>query len=170
MKKLFGIFAIALFGAALVGCGGGNNEDEKPEPPVVEGEKGWHMVKWEIGSEDANFPKDVYLIFEEESDGYTMYQDIDSHGFRKITGTYAFDAATKALSGKYSDNEEWAYSYSVAGTDSMIGTEGQEMTLTATTDADYKLVFRYGVVPQSVIDSAEQEIEVRSQVAGVKIL
>lgn len=126
------------------------------------------MVKWEIGSEDANFPKEVYLIFNEESGNYTMYQDIDSHGFRKITGTYAFDAATKVLSGKYSDNEEWAYSYSVAGADSMIGTKDQEMTLTATTDADYKLVFRYGVVPQEVINSALEDV--RSEVSGVKIL
>lgn len=168
MKKLFGIFAIALFGAALVGCGSNENTPGGEDPEPVVGENGWHMVKWEVGSEDANFPKDVYLIFEAESDGYTMYQDIDSHGFRKITGTYAFDAETKELSGKYSDGEAWAYSYSVAGADSMIGAEGQEMTLTATTDADYKLVFRYGVVPQAVIDSALQDV--RSQVSGVKIL
>ncbi|MDE7070245.1 MAG: lipocalin family protein [Alistipes sp.] len=167
MKKLFGIFAIALFGAALVGCGSKETSTEE-EPKPIAGAAGWHLVKWEIGSEDANFPKDVYMIFEEDTDGFTMYQDIDSHGFRKITGTYAFDQETKVLSGTYSDGEAWAYSYSVAGANSMIGTEGQEMTLTATTDADYKLVFRYGDVPKSVIESALEDV--RSAVAGVKIL
>lgn len=152
----------------MVGCGGSDNKgtEEILPPPVEKDASGWHMTKWEIGSEDANFPKEVYLVFAEDGT-FSMYQDVASNGFEKLTGTYAFDEASKKLSGVYSDGEAWAYDYTVGGVDSVIGKEGQKMTLTATSDADYKLTFVYGEIPETVTGSV---LGVRSGVSGMRIL
>ena len=73
MKRLISLLAVALFGVALVGCS--DNEDTPPTPPPP-GETdvyGWHMTKWEVGGDDTNFPKEVYIVFDEEKN-FEMYQ------------------------------------------------------------------------------------------------
>lgn len=83
---------------ALVGCS--DNEDTPPTPPPP-GETdvyGWHMTKWEVGGDDTNFPKEVYIVFDEEKN-FEMYQDVSSNGFVKMTGTYTFDETSKKLTG-----------------------------------------------------------------------
>ena len=103
--------AVALFGVALVGCSD-NEETTPPTPPDPEPVDvyGWHMTKWEVGGDDTNFPKEVYIVFDEEKN-FEMYQDVSSNGFVKMTGTYTFDETSKKLTGKYSDDENWAYDY-----------------------------------------------------------
>ena len=176
MKRLISLLAVALFGVMLIGCGS-DKEDTPPEPPtppVVEKVYGWHMTKWEVGGDNTNFPKEVYLVFDEEMN-FEMYQDVSSNGFVKMTGTYTFDETSKKLTGKYSDNESWAYDYTVSGVDWLFGElneetgemsgVGQTMVMTATSDDTYKLTFVYGQVPEEVINSAM----VRSA-EGVRIL
>lgn len=80
--------AVALFGVALVGCSD-NEETTPPTPPDPKPVDvyGWHMTKWEVGGDDTNFPKEVYIVFDEEKN-FEMYQDVSSNGFVKMTGTY----------------------------------------------------------------------------------
>ena len=105
MKRLISLLAVALFGVALVGCSD-NEETTPPTPPDPEPVDvyGWHMTKWEVGGDDTNFPKEVYIVFDEEKN-FEMYQDVSSNGFVKMTGTYTFDETSKKLTGKYSDDE-----------------------------------------------------------------
>lgn len=174
MKRLISLLAVALFGVALVGCS--DNEDTPPTPPPP-GETdvyGWHMTKWEVGGDDTNFPKEVYIVFDEEKN-FEMYQDVSSNGFVKMTGTYTFDETSKKLTGKYSDGENWAYDYTVSGVDWLFGQFNQEtgemsgvgetMVMTAADDSTYKLTFVYGIIPDEVINS----VIVRSA-EGVRIL
>lgn len=174
MKRLISLLAVALVGVALVGCSD-NGDTPPPTPPSVgDGACGWHMTKWEVGGDDTNFPKEVYIVFDEEMN-FEMYQDVSSNGFVKMTGTYTFDAASKKLTGKYSDNENWAYDYTVSGVDWLFGVYNEEtgetsgvgetMVMTAADDSSYKLTFVYGLVPDEVINS----VMARSA-EGVRIL
>ena len=93
MKRLISLLAVALFGVALVGCSD-NEETTPPTPPDPKPVDvyGWHMTKWEVGGDDTNFPKEVYIVFDEEKN-FEMYQDVSSNGFVKMTGTPARRAA-----------------------------------------------------------------------------
>lgn len=126
MKRLISLLAVALFGVALVGCSD-NEETTPPTPPDPKPVDvyGWHMTKWEVGGDDTNFPKEVYIVFDEEKN-FEMYQDVSSNGFVKMTGTYTFDETSKKLTGKYSDGENWAYDYTVSGVDWLFGQLNQE--------------------------------------------
>ena len=104
MKKLISLLAMALCGVALVGCGGDEGGNEPPAPTPKEDVFGWHMTSWEIGGEDTDFPKEVYLVLTKDAEQtqesvevgtFTMYQDVVSNGFEKITGTYTFNQATR---------------------------------------------------------------------------
>ena len=72
MKRLISLLAVALFGVALVGCSD-NEETTPPTPPDPKPVDvyGWHMTKWEVGGDDTNFPKEVYIVFDEEKNGHT---------------------------------------------------------------------------------------------------
>lgn len=63
MKRLISLLAVALFGVALVGCSD-NEETTPPTPPDPKPVDvyGWHMTKWEVGGDDTNFPKEVYIV------------------------------------------------------------------------------------------------------------
>ena len=175
MKRLISLLAVALFGVALVGCSD-NEETTPPTPPDPKPVDvyGWHMTKWEVGGDDTNFPKEVYIVFDEEKN-FEMYQDVSSNGFVKMTGTYTFDETSKKLTGKYSEGENWAYDYTVSGVDWLFGQFNQEtgemsgvgetMVMTAADDSTYKLTFVYGIIPDEVINS----VMVRSA-EGVRIL
>ena len=65
MKRLISLLAVALFGVALVGCSD-NEETTPPTPPDPKPVDvyGWHMTKWEVGGDDTNFPKEVYIVFD----------------------------------------------------------------------------------------------------------
>ena len=101
MKRLISLLVVALFGVALVGCSD-NEETTPPTPPDPEPVDvyGWHMTKWEVGGDDTNFPKEVYIVFDEEKN-FEMYQDVSSNGFVKMTGTYTFDETSKKLTDVY---------------------------------------------------------------------
>lgn len=189
MKKLISsLLAVALCGVALVGCGS-DSDDVPPAPAPAEEVFGWHMTSWEVGEEDTEFPKEVYLVFTkdaEQSQGSTevgtfdLYQDISSYGFVKMTGTYSFDSATQQLEGEYSDGVAWAYSYTVSGTTQISSLESASedtMTLTAVEDATFKTVYESLQIPATVIDNAmeadnnTEENALHSMgVAGIRIL
>lgn len=181
---------MALCGVALVGCDSDSGQETPPPTPTpVEDVFGWHMTNWEVGEENLDFPKEVYLVFTkdaEQSQGSTevgtfdLYQDISSYGFVKMTGTYSFDSATQKLDGEYSDGEAWAYSYTVSGTTEFSSLESASedtMTLTAVEDATYKTVYESLQIPATVIDNAmdaDDNTEGNEQqsmgVAGIRIL
>lgn len=175
---------MALFGAALVGCGSDNNEDNpNPPTPTVEDVFGWHMTSWEIGEENTDFPKEIYLVFTKDAEQtqesvevgtFTMYQDVTSNGFVKMTGTYSFDQAAQQLSGEYSDGEAWAYSYTVSGASQISSLESaseETMTLTATADPNYKMVYESLQIPATVIDNAMEPSQTTTtqSVSGIAI-
>lgn len=184
MKKLISLLAMALCGVALVGCGGDEGGNEPPAPTPKEDVFGWHMTSWEIGGEDTDFPKEVYLVLTKDAEQtqesvevgtFTMYQDVVSNGFEKITGTYTFNQANQQLDGEYSDGEAWAYSYTVSGATQISSLESaseETMTLTATADPDYKMVYESLQIPATVIDNAlsREQASTQSVRAGIRIL
>ena len=44
---------------------------------------------------------------------FVLYQNIVSHGFQQLPGTFLFDAATSTVSGQYNDGTPWGYSYTI---------------------------------------------------------
>lgn len=175
---------MALCGVALVGCGGDEGGNEPPAPTPKEDVFGWHMTSWEIGGEDTDFPKEVYLVLTKDAEQtqesvevgtFTMYQDVVSNGFEKITGTYTFNQANQQLDGEYSDGEAWAYSYTVSGATQISSLESaseETMTLTETADPDYKMVYESLQIPATVIDNAlsREQASTQSVRAGIRIL
>lgn len=90
MKRLISLLAVALFGVALVGCSD-NEETTPPTPPDPKPVDvyGWHMTKWEVGGDDTNFPKEVYIVFDEEKN-FEMYQDVRLERVREDDGYLYF--------------------------------------------------------------------------------
>ena len=72
----------------------------------------WHLVSF-CGSEAE---VDIYLGLAKDKT-FKLYQRTTAEGYTVFTGTWAYDTATKVLSGTYSDGSAWAASYRVALTD-----------------------------------------------------
>ncbi|MDE5579091.1 MAG: lipocalin family protein [Alistipes sp.] len=69
----------------------------------------WQLTAW---SGDQQRPGDIYLRL--NADGtFTLYQDINAHGFRQYDGTFAFDPANAVIRGTYADNTPWGGVYVV---------------------------------------------------------
>ncbi len=102
----------------LCACGGDHKTDiAEPTPPPqpagsiqakdFAGE--WHLTEWSV---DKEFAAEVYLRLNEDLT-FVLYQNIVSHGFQQLPGTFLFDAATSTVSGQYNDGTPWGYSYTI---------------------------------------------------------
>ncbi len=165
MKKLFYLFVAAFVACSLIACNDTENKKE-PEPEVKPGDiPGWVMTNWMGAEADGEaFPKAVYLTFEDEN--FTMYQDVYSYGFVKMTGTYTF--AGGEISGTYADGEAWAYTYKVEGAEP-TATEGK-MTWTAKENNAFVMSFQYGMIPAEVIKSADDANKLQAATEGVEAI
>lgn len=96
---------VALFAVA---CGG---DDGPTPPPVPDDTNCWELTSW--GGSTALAGK-VYLQLDDDKT-FALYQNINTPGFQKFTGNYAFrtEGEKEVLTGTYSDGEAWKYSYEV---------------------------------------------------------
>ena len=105
----------------LGACGdnGDNGKIDTPnseEPQPAEGIRvkdfagEWHLTEWSV---DSEFGAEVYLRIDENLT-FVLYQNIVSHGFQRLTGTFAFDAASATVSGSYDDGTPWSNSYAIS--------------------------------------------------------
>lgn len=148
MKKIMVIGALALMSVLVLGgC------KKKTPPPSEVHVYGWHMTAWQADGNTGDFPKGVYIEF--KGDGsFDLYQDLNTNGFEKLTGSYTLDSSFK-LTGTYADGSAWAYNYTVAGLSNpnltvAAGVAGT-MTMTALEDAAYKTTWTAGEIPASVL-------------------
>ena len=130
MRKIFTkimVCAAALF--AFAACG--DPEAERLEQ--VTGE--WHYTTVESGVEI-----DVYLgLYTDYT--FELYQKVGDGPHYLYKGKFAYDG--DVLTGTYSDYTPWAQDYKVSKS-------GSTMTLTSSTNPDYKLSFKKEAIPESV--------------------
>ncbi len=107
-----------VFALMFCACGGGSKNDiQEPELPpqpagtiqVKEFAGEWRLTEWSV---DKEFPAEVYLRLNEDLT-FVLYQNIVSHGFQQLPGTFSFDAATATVSGRYDDGNSWSSSYTI---------------------------------------------------------
>ena len=100
--------------AMLTAC---NNDDEYQEPTLdvtpnnIAGS--WRLESWSAGElAEGSY---VYIDFVRADRTYTLYQNIDSHQLRTITGRYYIDTDTEfgaVIRGSYDyGNGDWAHRY-----------------------------------------------------------
>ena len=93
MKKMLkGAFLALMAVAMLTAC---NNDDEYQEPTLdvtpnnIAGS--WRLESWSAGElAEGSY---VYIDFVRADRTYTLYQNIDSHQLRTITGRYSEDVS-----------------------------------------------------------------------------
>ena len=115
MKKMLkGAFLALMAVAMLTAC---NNDDEYQEPTLdvtpnnIAGS--WRLESWSAGElAEGSY---VYIDFVRADRTYTLYQNIDSHQLRTITGRYYIDTDTEfgaVIRGSYDyGNGDWAHRY-----------------------------------------------------------
>ena len=131
--KSFKIFSLAMMLlVALTGCG----EKEGGKGVKVAGE--WQLVQWN----DATPEFKVYIDF--NADGtFEMFQKVGDGPYWYTQGEYMLDAATKILSGVYSDRYPWKYSYKVSISDKTLEMAAVELE-------GYKLTYAKETIPAQV--------------------
>ena len=105
---------LLLFGV-LLGCSCSDSTEPAPILTPATGATAadlageWQLTAW---SGDAERPGEIYLRL--TADGaFTLYQDINAHGFRQYDGTFTFDSASAVIRGTYADNTPWGGVYVV---------------------------------------------------------
>ena len=127
MKKLLYIIAATLL---MVACG--------KETPVEKGICGeWQSTSFSTDGE-------IYLSLTEDNK-FELYQQIGEGRHRLYRGVYNFE--NDILTGKYTDGEDWAYSYQVVMAD-------DTMTLTTLDESAQTSVFQRTTIPAEVRDGS----------------
>lgn len=127
MKKHFRFLTAALLLTVLAACGDKNDNEPSdnggtptvPQPPVPEkitvadlvGE--WQLAEW---SEDSDFANCIYMEIKADNT-FVLYENITSHGFNRMTGTFIFAPTERLIGGRYSDGTKWGASYTVSFSD-----------------------------------------------------
>lgn len=128
MKRTFTLLSLAL-GLLLASCSDSNSNTPELiiDPPTgnievpditvpakmedIVGE--WKLEKWLV---DKDF--DIELYLELKADGTLhLYQNLSSHGFERLNGTFTFDAEHQLIKGRYASGEEFCYSYFIRDVD-----------------------------------------------------
>ena len=160
---------MALLAVTLCNCGGGDDPvptpnpgpDPGPDPTPVEvklenlvGE--WQLTSWTGADAFPGEGRAIYLKLD-ASGNFTLYQKtIQVAGVVSYKGSFTLDVATATVSGKYSDNENWANSYVV----SAITSSTMNWTAVGTTEVSK---FTRTQIPSEIIGSAQPaETGVRS--------
>ena len=130
-KTFLQFLTVALVVFALTACGDKDKDSATPNTPVAPvspdpdqpdeptpdepvtvarmvGE--WKLTEWTV---DSRFVDHIYLEILDDGT-FALYEDITSHGFNKMTGTFTFNADEETISGSYSDGKAWGSSYTVA--------------------------------------------------------
>lgn len=98
----------------------------------------WHMTSWA-----GNSTPDIYASFNEDGT-FDLYQRLYSPTYEHFTGSWSLDGGV--LSGSYDDGASWRTGYNV-----QINASGEEMTLTATGNADDKATYTKAEIPEEIL-------------------
>ena len=115
MKKFCKFLTAALAVVALTACGDKDDKDKTPDIPVAPDEipeamlGEWKLTGWTGGSGIVGH---IYLELRVDNT-FALYEDITSHGFNMMTGSFTYDVAEETISGSYSDGKDWGSNYSV---------------------------------------------------------
>lgn len=159
MKNLLKISLLLLFAFGLTAC----DDDKSYEDPGLEVSLynlsgTWKLDSWNNGEALADGSY-VYLeLSYRDGNKFTIYQNLDSFGPRRITGVYNIytdDALGSIIRGMYDyENGDWAHRYIVRNLFS------DRMTWIATDDAQNVSVYtRCEGIPQEILDAYKDEIE-----------
>lgn len=159
MKNLLKFTLLLMFAVTFASC----EEDNSYEDPGLEVTPynisgTWQLATWNNGSSLAEGSY-VYLEIEYR-DGYryTIYQNIDSFGPRRITGDYALytdESLGSVIRGRYDyENGDWTSRYIIRDLYS------DRMTWIATDNAENASQYvRCDGVPQEILDLYKDEID-----------
>ncbi|MEG1612189.1 MAG: lipocalin family protein [Alistipes sp.] len=148
MKLLYKFFLMAALATLLTNCGDSKDAPALPQD-LAQIAGTWHLTAW---SGDSAFNKGVYLDIKSDKT-FALYQDIVSHGYQKLEGTFTlettFDEAGKItsckISGVYADGAAWAGVYTITE----ITAEKMKWTLGGTTDVS---TYTRTPIPEEVIN------------------
>lgn len=159
MKNLLKISLLLLFAVGMAAC----DDDKSYEDPGLEVSLynlsgTWKLDSWNNGEPLADGSY-VYLeLSYRDGNEFTIYQNLDSFGPRRITGVYNLytdDSLGSIIRGMYDyENGDWAHRYIVRDLFS------DRMTWIATDDAQNVSVYtRCEGIPQEILDAYKDEIE-----------
>lgn len=160
-KTLCKLLLVAIITLSFAACGDkdkGSGTPATPEPPVIPdlppldpsgkitldnlaGE--WKLTQWTV---DSEFSNNIYLEILADNT-FVLYEDITSHGFSKMTGTFAFDNDANTISGTYTNGRAWGSSYTIAMPDVMT------MRWTAIGKDDTS-VYTRTVIPSDIVQTS----------------
>ncbi len=118
-KTLCKLLLVAIITLSFAACGDKDKGSGTPAAPVAPtianlvGE--WKLAEWTV---DSEFSNNIYLEILADNT-FVLYEDITSHGFSKMTGTFAFDNDANTISGTYTNGTAWGSSYTIAMPDVM---------------------------------------------------
>lgn len=159
MKHLLKFTLLLMFAVSFASCEKDNSYQDpglEVTPYNISGT--WKLDSWNNG---ASLAEGSYVYLElEYRDGYrfTIYQNLDSFGPRRITGDYALytdDALGTVIRGMYDyENGDWTSRYIISDLFS------DRMTWTATDNAENVSVYgRCDGIPQEILDLYKDEID-----------
>lgn len=113
MNRLYRYLVLAAGALLCWSCG--DKADPTPlVPPATDATTAdlageWQLTAW---SGDTQSPGEIYLRLD-EAGTFTLYQNINAHGFRQYEGSFEFDSATAVIRGTYADGTAWGSAYIV---------------------------------------------------------
>lgn len=159
MKNLLKISLLLLLAVGFTGCDDDNSyEDPGLEVTLYNLSGTWKLETWNNGETLADGSYVYIELSYRDGNEFTIYQNLDSFGPRRITGVYNLytdDALGSILRGMYDyENGDWSHRYIVSDL------FADRMTWTATDDAqNVSLYVRCDGIPQEILDQYKDEIE-----------
>lgn len=158
MKNLLKFTLLLMFAVTFAGC----EKDKSYEDPGLEVSLynisgTWQLETWNNGAALAEGSY-VYLeISYRDGNRFTIYQNLDSFGPRRITGSYNLytdESLGSVIRGMYDyENGDWTSRYVIRG----LYTD--RMTWIATDNAEnVSLYRRCDAIPQEILDQFKEEI------------
>lgn len=159
MKNLLKIALLLLFAVGMTAC----DDDKSYEDPGLEVSLynlsgTWKLESWNNGEALADGSYVYIELSYRDGNEFTIYQNLDSFGPRRITGVYNLytdDSLGSIIRGMYDyENGDWAHRYVIRDLFS------DRMTWIATDDAQNVSVYtRCDAIPQEILDAYKDEIE-----------
>lgn len=159
MKNLLKFTLLLMFAATFAGC----EEDKSYEDPGLEVSLynisgTWQLATW---NNDSELAEGSYVYLElsyRNGNVFTIYQNLDSFGPRRITGSYNLytdESLGSVIRGMYDyENGDWSSRYIIRD----LYTD--RMTWIATDNADnVSLYKRCDGIPQEILDQFKDEID-----------
>lgn len=159
MKNLLKISLLMLFAFGLTACDDDKSYDDPGLEVSLYNLSGtWKLDSWNNGEALAEGSYVYIELSYRDGNEFTIYQNLDSFGPRRITGTYNLstdDSLGSIIRGMYDyENGDWNHRYIIRNLFS------DRMTWIATDDAQNVSVYvRCAGVPQEILDAYKDEIE-----------